>query len=302
MASLKETSWFYLMAAILGGAFLWAPGSCANDRWLTMETPHFAIHFQAELEDVAAEVAEIIEDVYEEQTRRTGYTLPGRTELILQSTHDLPMASPDSFYYPRLVITVVYPGSARKADPLRLWLTHEYTHVLQLDMNRGLAAGLRRIFGRIPVLTAPNYTQPYLWAEGYPVYEAMAASGHAKNLYYEMFLRTATLEGRIPTLDQALGKYQLDAWRPEENVYLYDWSFLDYIARLYGEEKLAEINRDYSGWEYFGLFTSSTGAEVRLTIDWLYTSLASLDLCLGVAKPLCPGGDPRFYLALAEEF
>ena len=76
--------------------------------------------------------------------------------------------------------------------------------------------------------------------------------------YYDMFLRTAVLTDTVPTFDQMLGIYSLDNWQPAGTAYLYGWSLVDYIARRYGEEKLAAINQSAGSLRTIGLFSALT--------------------------------------------
>jgi len=92
-------------------------------------------------------------------------------------------------------------GTTRYDDWLRLVITHEYTHVLQLDMASKLPLALRSIFGR---LYFPNALQPEWLIEGLATFEEteLTAGGRGRSPGSEMVLRLAALEGRIPTLDE----------------------------------------------------------------------------------------------------
>lgn len=253
------------------GLFLAAIGRPAAAGMLTMETPHFNIHFRdcPEAEETAARVAEIAEDIHVTLTERIGHIPTERTEIHLIETSDFANGFADTSYYNRVGIYLVCPtgetgwtsGLSMKVESwLRLVLTHEYAHILHLDMNRGVASTLRRIFGRVPYLTTPNFTLSNAYIEGFAVYEETANTGGGRGVdpYYDMFLRTAVLTDTVPTFDQMLGIYSMDNWQPAATAYLYGWSLVDYIARRFGEEKLAAINRNCSSWSTIGLFQALT--------------------------------------------
>ena len=232
---------------------------------MTMETPHFNIHFPAGEEQTAVKAAGIAEEVHARLTERMGHTPAGRTEIYLIDTSDLANGFADLTYFNRMGIYLVYPGgwmewtsglTVKAESWLRLVLTHEYAHILHLDMHQGVTSLLRSVFGRVPFLAHPNYTMSTAFTEGIAVYEETAntAGGRGADPYYDMYLRTAVLEDAVPTPDQMLGLYDLDDWQPAGTAYLYGWSLVDYIARKYGEEKLAAINKDNSGWNTVGLF------------------------------------------------
>jgi hypothetical protein len=142
------------------GLFLAATGKPAVAGMLTMETPHFNIHFRdnPHAEETAAQVAGIAEEIHATLTERIGYKPAGRTEIHLLETSDFANGFADVSYYNRIGIYLVSPtgetgwtsGLSMKVESwLRLVLTHEYAHILHLDMNGGAIAGLRRIFGRV---------------------------------------------------------------------------------------------------------------------------------------------------------
>lgn len=249
------------------GLFLAVTGRPAAAGMLTMETPHFNIHFREYpgAEEVAAKVAAIAEEIHAVLIERIGYTPAKRTEIYLMDTTDFANGFADVTYFNRIGIYLVYPdldaewtgGLTMKAeDWLRLVLTHEYAHILQLDMNGGITAAIRRVFGRIPLLATPNVLLPLAYLEGFAVYEETANTGGGRGTdpYFDMYLRTAVLTDTVPTFSQMLGAYDLDEWQPAGTVYLYGWSLVDYIAREYGEEALRKANESHGSLLRLGLF------------------------------------------------
>jgi Tol biopolymer transport system component len=120
-------------------------------------------------------------------------------------------------------------------------------------MNTGSAEQLRRLFGKLPWTTTPNALQGTAVIEGYATWEESADGwGRGNDALYDMFLRTAALSGTIPSWDQVLGNYSLPGWQPGPPAYLFGFSFLDYVARVYGESKLAEIFWRHADQPYSG--------------------------------------------------
>ena len=160
--------WLFLWVS-MAGLFLAAGGRPAAAGMLTMETPHFHIHFPdtPQAKEIAAKAAAIAD-----------------------------------------------AGFSMKAENwLRLVLTHEYAHILHLDMNGGITAGIRRVFGRVPYFTTPNLFLPPAHIEGFAVREETLNTGGGRGAdpYYDMFLRTAVLTETVPAFDQMLGLYE--EWR-----------------------------------------------------------------------------------------
>jgi len=86
-----------------------------------------------------------------------------RTRLILSDDTDAANGWATPYPYNQLLVTVAPPlGSPDSGRPptttgWRLVITHEYTHVLQLDLASAFPARLRSVFGR---LYFPNALQP----------------------------------------------------------------------------------------------------------------------------------------------
>lgn len=258
--------WLFLWVS-MAGLFLAAGGRPAAAGMLTMETPHFHIHFPdtPQAKEIAAKAAAIAEEIHPLLTERIGHTPKGRTEIYLMDTTDFTNGFADVIYYNRIGIYLAYPGqeaewtagfSMKAENWLRLVLTHEYAHILHLDMNGGITAGIRRVFGRVPYFTTPNLFLPPAHIEGFAVREETLNTGGGRGAdpYYDMFLRTAVLTETVPAFDQMLGLYELDEWQPAGAAYLYGWSLVDYLARQYGEEALRRINENHAGLKRFGLF------------------------------------------------
>lgn len=248
------------------GLFLAANGRPAAAGMLTMETPHFNIHFPdtPQAREIAAKAAAIAEEIHPVLTKRVGHTPAKRTEIFFMDTSDFANGFADVTYYNRIGIYLAYPGldaewisgmTMSAEDWLRLVITHEYAHILQMDMNGGIIAEIRQSFGRVPFLATPNLLLPPAYIEGFAVREeTLTSGGRGVDPYYDMFLRTAVLTGTVPAFDQMLGIYDLDEWQPAGTVYLYGWSLLDYIAREYGEEALRKVNEDHGSLKRLGLF------------------------------------------------
>ena len=81
--------------------------------------------------------------------------------------------------------------------------------------------------------------------EGFAVYhESLDGAGRGNGTYYDMFLRAAVLEDRLPRVDQVLGEYPLGRWRPGGHVYFYGYAFVRYLAERYGPDILNRLNEE----------------------------------------------------------
>lgn len=218
--------------------------------WRTIRTAHFAIHYHEGGDELAGRAATIAEEVQARLSPRVGWTPRARTQLILADDDDAAGGWATPYPYNQILITPTAPlgefglGTTRHDDWLRLVITHEYTHVLQLDMASRLPLGLRSVFGR---LYFPNALQPSWLIEGLATFEEteLTPGGRGRSPGSEMYLRMAALAGRFPTLDQMA--VRPDAWPAGEVPYLFGESFLRHLAARFGRERVAALSRVYGG-------------------------------------------------------
>ena len=219
--------------------------------WTTLETPHFRIHYHQGGEEIAKRTAQIAEDVYARLVPRIKWEPRQKTEVVLVDAMDEANGMTTVLPYNQMVLLLTQPvgepgfGTTPYEEWMRLLITHEYTHVLQLDMiNGGLGGVLQRIFGR---LYFPNALQPEWLIEGLAVYEetAQTSGGRGRSAGADMVLRMATLEGPFPHISQMT--VSPDTWPSGDVPYLFGDSFTQYIADTYGRKKLADLSLNYSG-------------------------------------------------------
>ena len=257
--------------ALLTGAvllFLAAPASAKFDpsfSWTTIETQHFLVHYHQGGEETARKAAAIAEDVHARLVPRIKWEPKQKTRLVLVDAMDEANGMASPMPYNQMIIFLTQPlsepgfGTVSHDDWLRLVITHEYAHVLQLDMvNGGLGGVFQTLFGRIYF---PNMFQPVWMTEGLATYEEteLTSGGRGRSPGAEMVLRMAVLEGPFPSLGQAA--VFPDSWPAGQVPYLFGESFSRFIADRYGRDKLAEISTTYSG-RGLPFLVDSTGRRV----------------------------------------
>jgi Tol biopolymer transport system component len=219
-------------------------------RWRTIRTPHFAVHFHEGCDELAGRAALIAEEAHARLAPRIGWTPREKTRLIIADDDDAAGGWATPYPYNQILITPTPPlgeyglGTTRHDDWLRLVITHEYTHVLQLDMASRLPLALRSVFGR---LYFPNSLQPAWLVEGLATFEEteLTTGGRGRSPGSAMILLMAALEGPLPTLDQMA--VLPDAWPAGQVPYLFGESFLRYLAGRFGRESVANLSRAYGG-------------------------------------------------------
>jgi len=246
---------FFLLIsiAILQNGELSAVNRENKSRYI-IETDNFIINFSENKENIAREVAGIAEEVHQNLSEFITHSPEDRTHIILNDNMDTVNASANPNYFNRINIYLrrpeIYTGMVGYYKSwLRLLITHEYAHILHLDMVKGEFKLFRQLFGRIPLISTPNILQPYWMIEGYAVYAETeyTAGGRGNNDIYSMFLRTAFSTDQVYRIDQIHGMYDLGQWLPgSRSVYIYGASIFDYIVDIYGEEKLVKISEEFS--------------------------------------------------------
>lgn len=245
--------------------------------WTTIETPHFLVHYHQDGEATARRAAAIAEDVHGRLAPRLRWEPKERTHLVLVDAMDDANGFATPMPYNRIVVFLTRPlgqpglGATRYDDWLRLVITHEYTHILQLDMTTGgLGSALQAVFGR---MYFPNLFQPSWLIEGLATYEEteQTAGGRGRSPGAEMVLRMAALEGPFPTLDR-MAVFP-DTWPAGEVPYLFGESFNRFIADTAGRDRLASVSTNYSGRGFPFLVESTARATLgrpygRLWGEW----------------------------------
>jgi Tol biopolymer transport system component len=221
--------------------------------WTTLETPHFLIHYHQGEAEIAKRVAIIAEDVHTRLVPRVKWEPKGRTHLVLVDAMDDTNGLTTPFPYNHITLFITPPigapgfGTTAYDEWMRTLVTHEYTHILHLDMVHGPTDVLQYIFGR---LYFPNLFEPLWMIEGLAVYEEteQTSGGRGRSPGAEMVIRMAVLEDKFPRLSQAA--VFPDFWPSGQVPYLFGEGFTRFIADKYGREKLADISTRYS---YYGV-------------------------------------------------
>ncbi len=127
---------------------------------------------------------------------------------------------------------------------------HEYTHIAQMSARQGNI--LAAILGN---WVSPNIYQPLWLLEGYTVHsESQIATneGRLSNGIYSAVAGSQKFFGTTPSLTQ-LTFYDSNNF-PASASYLYGGLLVDYLAKTYGRQRLAEYARRVDDQGLLGLF------------------------------------------------
>ena len=219
--------------------------------WSTIRTEHFLVHFTSELEDAAQRAAVHAESAY---VRLRKHLAPPRgvIDLVVADNVDYANGYATPFPSNRIVIYANPPVGDEALrfvdDPLELVITHELTHVFQLDRSGGIWRFFRRIFGRDPSYF-PIAWQPSWLVEGVAVYyeTLLTGSGRLVGSNHRMIARTAAGARDFPRIDE------LSLAAPHfpygYRAYAYGSLFIDYLGRTYGDSSIrAMVESSSRSW------------------------------------------------------
>ena len=214
-----------------------------NDRWLTIETHHFYVHFPRGLENEGRRAAVSAERAFAEL--RTELKAPrGKVDLVIADNIDYVNGYASTVPGNRIVVFAHPPVDAPELrnydDWLRLVITHELTHIFHLDRAEGLWRLGRTIFGRHPALF-PNAYQPAWLIEGLAVYYESRVSGvgRLEGAEHYMLAHAAAEANRLPRIGEL--SRATTRFPGGETVYAYGSLILDYMARTRGPEKIPQF-------------------------------------------------------------
>jgi dipeptidyl aminopeptidase/acylaminoacyl peptidase len=220
-----------------------APGATRYDprlRFRTYRTRHFDIHAHQGEEALARRLTAIAEHVRSRFEATLGVPR-GRVQVILVDQSDVSNGWATPLPYDTIEISAVPPIEeeliGNTTDWLELALTHEYTHILHLDRSRGFMDGVRRVFGRAP-LVFPNAFLPIWQIEGLATYEESRQTGEGRIPAgdFRAIVDTAARQRRFAPIDRASGG--LDDWPGGNAAYAYGAYFHQYLSDRYGADRI----------------------------------------------------------------
>lgn len=227
------------------------PNQDPGHDWQTLVSENFRFHFKPEHLEAAQQAAAIAEATHEQLSARLEWHPSAPTEVILIDEFDLPtgMASPLPYNWMLLNLSPSEPGGFLpifdRAQWLETLIRHEYTHVLHLDMARGRPYGLRRWFGRHPLLF-PNLYQPLWVIEGLATHletNMQQGVGRGQTTEFAMIMR-AEVDAGIRSLGRASIPNQ--NWPADTVPYVYGVHFIQFIEDRFGEQALTQFIHQFS--------------------------------------------------------
>jgi hypothetical protein len=218
-----------------------------DDPYLTLTTEHFRVTFPRGLEAIAQKAAASAERAH---ALLSADFLPpprGPIDLLISDSADLSNGTAEVFPSNRMAIWVHPPleglALSQYDDWVELVITHELTHVFQLDHGGTLSRLTRSVFGRLPWTWPgfPGQGASQLGIEGVAVHleSRYTDGGRIRGTFYEAVARTQVLAGRSERIDQGLGRSP--RWPGGDRPYVLGSLFFEDLAASYGEAAVARF-------------------------------------------------------------
>jgi hypothetical protein len=218
--------------------------------WSTIDTEHFQVHFHEGEEPLAQRVAAEAERARTRLVPILRFTPEERTQVVLSDDVDSANGLATPIPYDTIRLYAVPPRGKVELvyrDWVRTLVTHEYTHILQLQQVRGIPRLLNRVFGK---LFLPNGVLPSWIVEGTAVLHEGAGApttGRNAGALYDMYARALVLEPPgLPSLAWASNP-TLD-WPGGGVPYVLGGKLLELLQRTRGDAAIAGFFWDQGGW------------------------------------------------------
>ena len=253
----QTNSWFFAILVIAlttisnhslannSSAVAWHQG---DDRWLSFTTEHFQFNYLEAHQIQADRAAIIAEKAWAIITSDLKWEPKDKVQVVIVDDFDISngFATPQPYNQMRLFLSPPenMSGLASYDDWMNLLITHELTHVVQLDMAMGAPSVLRKILGR-NMFTFPHAFTPGFMVEGLAVYKEtdhQAGFGRGQSTHYETLMRQEVING-IDDLSEIT--LPLRDW-PFGKQYLYGYYYYAFLSERYGEQKITQYLNNYS--------------------------------------------------------
>lgn len=211
-----------------------------GDQWLQQTSEHFSVNYLKVHQKDATQVLKIAEQVHQQLQPFFKVTLPQRTEIILLDSTDNLRGNASTLEYGEIRLLMSPPSNINnveiEGDWIRLFLAHEYSYLLQMQLGQGTWRGL---------FISAEFT-PELLLEGMAIY--LEKNNHLKtdrlsSSNLNMQMRMQVFSGQLLDLEKVIIKNR--EW-PLASTYIYGAYFINYLAKTYGEEKLLQFLENYS--------------------------------------------------------
>lgn len=226
------------LAAAAAGA---QPATRPTADWRTVETPHFVVHYPAEMAAWTGPMVARLEAIHAAVNAAVGHEPGSRTTILVDDLGGQPNGIS---FGPVIYLWPTPPAPSSEIGENRGWSeilsVHEYAHSAHLTRPSRNPRD-RFLFSLIPVPVQPMAARTPRWmVEGYATYleGKLTGSGRPHGVWRPAVLREWALEGKLPRygeLDRTGGNWQGDM------AYLVGSAYLEWLVARRGEDSLRDL-------------------------------------------------------------
>jgi Tol biopolymer transport system component len=261
----------------------------------TLTTRHFEVHYPTSYEALARHVVYLLEPAAERVSRALDWEIAGKTHVVIFPRSDRPQVFTIVIPHRQIFLDATLPPTGIGLDDYADWYhwvtTHEYAHVVDLDLRQGAYGFLSAIFG---AWVRPNLAAPPWVKEGLATYleTELTPVGRGSSTTFPMMIRMAAKEGLLDdptfvardTVDYLRGS----TWPWTLRAYLFGY----YLVREIAESRPGAL-RDFvhegagsapyriepglaaAGFDSFGALYDRTIARLKREADAELSALGS---------------------------
>jgi len=224
------------------------------EQWKTLSTAHFRIHHSSSHKEYAQRMGAIAERVHNKLSKWLAWQPQDKTEVVVLDSVDYSNGAATVLPYNQFYIYMPTPadGDIMDQNPwIEYVFTHEYVHILHLDMVDGQPKIAREFLGRpfelMTGITFPQIFAPSWVTEGLAVYgesDNESRYGRLNNAWYAAKMRLEVQRGLRSLTEVSFEGYSGSRW-PAGLNYLYGAYFFKFIEAQYGRNMVDNYIRIY---------------------------------------------------------
>ncbi len=240
--------------------------------WFTIETKHFTVTYHTGAERTAQIIAKIAEEVYGPITDLYQFPLKDKVNFVVNDLSDIANGATD-YYGNRIEIFASALDFELRGTHnwLRNVITHEFTHMVQIQASLKMSKNMPAIYlqwinyeheRRPDVLYGyPNVIVSYpisgvgvpAWfAEGVAQYQRQQMGYDYWDANRDMILRSYVMDDNMLSWNE-MGQFSSITSLKAESIYNSGFALSQYIAKVYGEDKLRAITKSLGDFTNFSV-------------------------------------------------
>lgn len=220
-------------------------------KWEFFETTHFQIIYHQEVQTQAFLAASIAEEVFQDLCSFTGFKPYRKIAIIITGYDDIANGEAIPFDLIRIWVNPLNILTRVDNDWIRNVITHELTHIVQMETTFGINYWLKKMTGISTALQyPPNTFYPRWYLEGVAQYGSYRHGYDQLDRKRQMIFEQKTHNSEFYTDSELIwGRNPIG----HEIVYNFGFGFFEYLMNKYGEEKFLELQILQNDYFYLGL-------------------------------------------------